>query len=116
MEEQGKYGVTCMVTPHVDKAKKFREIVTEMADLYERKNKDYGDSFGQTFKEYGAYASTMRLGDKLSRAKQLLKSGEAEVKTESVIDTLTDLACYAIMLRIELEGDKSEHTDESEKR
>jgi hypothetical protein len=85
------------------KVRAFRDIVTGMADLYAKKNKDYGDSFGQSFKEYGAYASTQRLHDKLNRIKQLLKSGDAAVKTESVIDTLTDLACYAIMLRIEIE-------------
>jgi hypothetical protein len=85
------------------KVRAFRDIVTGMADLYAKKNKDYGDSFGQSFKEYGAYASTQRLHDKLNRIKQLLKSGDTAVKTESVIDTLTDLACYAIMLRIEIE-------------
>jgi hypothetical protein len=81
----------------------FREKVTEMANLYEKKNKDYGDSFHETCKEYGLYAATMRLHDKLSRAKQLLKNGEQEIKTESVVDTLTDLACYAIMLCLEVE-------------
>jgi hypothetical protein len=89
------------------KVRAFRDIVTGMADLYAKKNKDYGDSFGQSFKEYGAYASTQRLHDKLNRIKQLLKSGDTAVKTESVIDTLTDLACYAIMLRIEIESVKS---------
>lgn len=86
-----------------EKTEMFRKIVDEMADLYAAKNSDYDDSFGKSFEEYGAYASTQRLNDKLNRVKQLLKTNDAKVKTESVVDTLTDLACYSIMLRIEIE-------------
>ena len=45
----------------------------------------------------------VRLDDKLHRFKQLIKQ-EAEVKDESITDTLMDLANYAIMAIIEIEN------------
>lgn len=37
----------------MSKIERFKEIVAEMATLYENKNKDYGDSFGKSIKEHG---------------------------------------------------------------
>lgn len=74
-----------------------------MATLYENKNKDYGDSFGKSIKEHGNIAGIVRMEDKFNRLKSLLNSNE-KPNYESVSDTLTDLANYAIMMRIELEG------------
>lgn len=74
----------------------FAKVVNNMLDTYKRKNHDYGDSFGKTFKEYGAKASTIRLEDKLARYKTLL-STKAEVTDENKIDTLYDLANYTVM-------------------
>lgn len=45
----------------------------------------------------------IRLEDKLRRYKQLIKQ-DAEVKDESIIDTLLDLANYSIMTIIEIEN------------
>ena len=84
-----------------DKVKRFREITDNMADLYERKNKDYGDSFGKLNNEFGEIAGLIRLSDKLNRLKTLVDS-EAEVD-ESKKDTLIDLANYAIMQLMWLE-------------
>jgi hypothetical protein len=87
----------------MDKAIKHQNICTKLNELYKRKNKDYGDSFGKSFKEYGPTMSAIRLEDKLNRFKALIKQ-DAEVKDESVIDTLMDLANYSIMTIIEMEG------------
>ena len=38
-----------------NKVDKFKEIVDEMLDLYQRKQSDYGDSVGKTFDEYKAH-------------------------------------------------------------
>ena len=94
--------------PHFDntKAKRFREITENMADLYERKNKDYGDSFGKLNNEFGEIAGLIRLSDKLNRLKMLVDS-TAEVN-ESKKDTLIDLANYAIMQLMWLEGEENE--------
>lgn len=76
-----------------------------LTELYETKNKAYGDSFRKTYEEYGPAMLCIRLDDKLSRAKQLLLKGEAP-NDESVIDTLLDLANYAIMGVMELQKGK----------
>lgn len=76
------------------------DICTQLTALYERKNHDYGDSFGKGFAEYGMTMPIIRLEDKLNRVKALLRS-PARVNDESVDDTLMDLANYAIMTLVE---------------
>ena len=79
-----------------------KNICDSLNDLYKKKNQDYGDSFEKSYKEYGLTMSLIRLEDKLNRLKSLNKNGNAQVKDESVQDTLMDLANYAIMTLIEL--------------
>jgi len=74
-------------------------------DLYEQKNAAYGNSFSKTYEEYGPTMLCIRLDDKLSRAKQLLLKG-AEENDETAIDTLLDLANYAIMGAMEIRDSK----------
>ena len=94
--------------PHFDntKVKRFREITENMADLYERKNKDYGDSFSNSLDEFGVIAGVVRLSDKMNRIKTLTKNGEQLVLDESIKDTLQDLANYSIMTLMWLEGEE----------
>lgn len=84
------------------KSDKFRSIVNEMADLYEKKNSNYGDSFGQLFEELGPTAGLVPLWNKLHRATSLIKGDKNNF--ESLEDTFKDLACYAIMNLIEMEA------------
>lgn len=87
----------------IDKIEQFKGITSEMSDLYERKNADYGDSFGKSFREYGEVMPCIRLEDKLNRLKSLtVREQSAQVNTESVEDTLMDIANYAVMSIIEL--------------
>ena len=79
-----------------------KNICDSLNDLYKKKNQDYGDSFEKSYKEYGLTMSLIRLEDKLNRLKSLNKNGNAQVKDESIQDTLMDLANYAIMTLIEL--------------
>lgn len=74
----------------------FSTIVYEMLELYSRKNRDYGDAFNKSLDEDGLLVSKIRLGDKMNRFSSLLKK-EATVSSESVRDTLVDLANYAAM-------------------
>lgn len=92
--------------PHFDntKVKRFREITESMADLYERKNKDYGDSFSNSLDEFGEIAGLIRLSDKLNRLKTLV--GKTAEVNESKKDTLIDLANYAIMQLMWFEGEE----------
>lgn len=87
----------------MDKVQKHGEICREINELYAKKNHDYGDSFGQTFKEEGFAMSRIRLSDKLNRFKTLSRGVKQEVNDESIRDTLIDLANYAIMTVLEME-------------
>ena len=87
----------------MDKVQKHGEICREINELYAKKNHDYGDSFGQTFKEEGFAMSRIRLSDKLNRFKTLYRGAKQEVNDESIRDTLIDLANYAIMTVLEME-------------
>ena len=77
----------------------FRKVVTEMADLYEKKNANYGNSFSQLFGKLGPVSALVPLWNKLDRVTNLIQGGKNDF--ESVEDTLKDLACYAVMSYIE---------------
>ena len=84
-----------------DESKEFRDIIEKMIQLHTAKNKDYGNAFSQSYAEFGAVMSAIRINDKLNRFKTLIKQNN-EVKTESIIDTLADLANYAVMTIMEI--------------
>lgn len=93
----------------------FRGITQEMNELHARKNADYGDSFGMSLDEDGLVASKVRIGDKFRRFGQLIKN-PAQVKEESLRDTLIDMAVYSIKTIIWMEQDRGfqkekEHDD-----
>ena len=87
------------------KVERFKEIANELADLYEKKNHNYGDSFGKLYNELGPVAGLVPLWNKLDRATNLIKGDTNHF--ESLEDTLRDLASYTIMNLIELERDKN---------
>lgn len=88
----------------MDKVQRFKEITSDMAETYERKNNDYSDSFGQSIREFGFVAGVVRISDKFNRLKSLLSGKEQKVNDESVQDTLLDMANYCIMLKMEMEN------------
>lgn len=79
-----------------DNVQSFMDITTDMAKTYAAKNHDYGNSFEQSCNKFGIIASVVRLGDKMNRIESLVIK-KAEVKDESIKDTLLDMANYAIM-------------------
>lgn len=79
----------------------FKQIANGLTELYERKNADYGNSFSKTFEEFGMTSTLVRLSDKLERLKTLSKK-EAQVKDESIQDTVMDIAVYAMLTLMEL--------------
>lgn len=85
------------------KIEQHKKICDELNALYTKKNADYGDSFHSTFIEEGMAMSRIRLGDKLSRFKNLTKGSTRKVSDESIRDTLLDLANYAIMTILEID-------------
>ena len=83
-----------------------RMICDEINELYAKKNHDYGDSFAQSFRGERMAMVRIRLGDKFNRLKALTRGGAQKVADESIRDTLIDLANYAIMTVLEMEGEK----------
>lgn len=79
----------------------FKEITTEMLNLYIKKNTDYGSSVSDTYKDFGLVSFLVRIQDKLNRLKTLSKQ-DSLVKDEKIEDTLIDLANYSILALIEL--------------
>lgn len=81
-----------------EEVERFAKIAQECIELYAKKNADYGNSFDVNMDKFGEIVGTIRIGDKYSRLEKLTKpNNEANVKDESIDDTLIDLACYAIM-------------------
>lgn len=75
----------------------FKKIINKLHDTYKKKNSDYGNSFDKTLDFWGLQAAGIRMSDKLQRFNNIVKNGSFKVKDESIIDTLEDLATYAIM-------------------
>lgn len=92
------------------KQQRFRQITDEMANLYEKKNADYGDSFGETYQRLGLCSAVSRILDKCNRICNIaVNKGGQQIKDESIQDNLIDLANYAIMTLIELEEEANEN-------
>lgn len=73
----------------------------EIKELLIAKNKMYGNSFFKTLNEYGNSLICVRIEDKLNRLKQIILKGKKDERTdERLIDTITDLAGYAILSKI----------------
>lgn len=75
----------------------FFKTCTAMCYLYAKKNHDYGNSFTKDIDEIGDAYGIGRLYDKMNRLITLIKV-KPQVKDESVLDTIQDLACYSVML------------------
>lgn len=98
--------------PNVDRYEIHKKLCIGLNDLYVRKNHDYGNTFGDGFKEYGLIMPVIRLEDKINRFKQLaLHPEKQQVKDESIVDTLRDLANYALMTITEMEINNHENKD-----
>lgn len=82
----------CLVANEDD----FEKITNSMHEIFIKKNHDYGNSFEQSLNKFGIIASVVRMGDKMNRIESLVNK-EAEVKDESILDTIMDLANYCVM-------------------
>jgi hypothetical protein len=71
----------------------FSETLALAKELYQAKNRDYGDSY----KSHGSAGVIVRLTDKICRARQIFEAGEQQVKSESLKDTLIDLGNYCLL-------------------
>ena len=74
-----------------------RQMALEIAQLVEKKNHDYDNSFDKTMDKYGDTAYFLRIEDKLNRLINLSKK-EAKVNDEKVEDTLKDIIGYTLLM------------------
>lgn len=93
---------------HQIRVNAFEDVTTELRNIYDAKNRDYGNSFSESFREEGMAMVRIRIGDKFNRLKNLTRGAQQRVKDESVRDTLLDLANYAIMTIMELDNQSTE--------
>lgn len=77
--------------------KSFQDITKSMNELYEKKNKDYGNSFEVSLNKYGIISALTRISDKFNRLENIILTNETKVKDEKLEDTLLDLASYSVM-------------------
>lgn len=87
----------------------YKKIVTDTRELCVAKNKDYGSSVQDTYERFGDASYLVRITDKYNRICSLLDK-EAEVKDESIDDTIRDMANYCFLWlasrRLKEKGDK----------
>jgi len=85
----------------------FNELLVKMSKLHADKDHDYSnkDHLANFYvsEEFGIPAfmgCLIRLSDKYSRIKSIIKKGESKVTSESLEDTLLDLATYSLLVII----------------
>jgi hypothetical protein len=76
-----------------DRINQMMKVQNEGMELFNRKNKDYGDAFAT----YGPIGVLLRIQDKLQRFISINKNGINLVNDESLRDTLIDLHNYSAM-------------------
>lgn len=84
----------------------FERVTEEMHATWKAKNADYGSSFDDGIDRFGLVSAAVRISDKANRFARLADGKSAQVKTESLRDTLMDLANYAVMTVMRLDQDK----------
>ena len=90
----------------MNKTYRLGQLTEQLIETYRAKNADYGDSFADSFREFGITSAVVRMNDKMNRIKSLSKGEDRQVKDESLSDSLMDLANYALMTVIELENEQ----------
>ena len=83
----------------------FRGVLDEMCSVFERKDADYGNSFGDSIREFGYVVAVARMNDKLSRLKKMVKGGDIKIPSETMRDNLLDIANYCVLTIMELDSD-----------
>lgn len=92
-----------------DKIKQHLSIAQALNETYAKKNADYGDSFGETYRKLGIISAITRISDKYNRLVSLCTKPQKEqqVKTETIQDTLLDMANYCIMTVMEMDNERA---------
>ena len=85
--------ITDKLTP-----KSMKDQYDHQCNVFCRKNHDYGNSFEKSLDTFGLVAGIVRMNDKFERLVSLNDpSKDAQIASESLVDTLEDLSNYAAM-------------------
>jgi hypothetical protein len=95
-------------------SQKFHDILKELGDLHDKKQKDYGretDPFSnvrasEAWGLVGWIGAMVRATDKLKRLQKVAAGGT--LANESVIDSFNDLAVYTVIARVLYEEEQAE--------
>jgi len=88
-----KFKVSLYIKIKMSRVEVLKEIQDVCRELFEKKNKDYGDAFAQ----FGTIGVLVRISDKISRAVNITQNGITLVDDEKLRDTLMDLHNYSAM-------------------
>lgn len=99
-----------------EEIKAFKAMTEKMYETFKNKRHDYGQSTTELFNEFGPITMYIKMYDKMSRFKNLMNNLNNYVEDESIIDTLLDLANYALITILEYQkiADRLEVTDEDQ--
>lgn len=75
-----------------------KELYDTLWNIFCKKNHDYGNSFELSLDKHGLVAGIVRMEDKMNRLSTLANGDkDAQIASESLVDTLMDLSNYAAM-------------------
>lgn len=90
-----------------------KKVYEDLWNTFCKKNHDYGNSFELSLDKHGLVAGVVRMEDKMNRLSTLVDSDtDAQIASESIVDTLMDLSNYAAMSACWLMGQDEETRDE----
>lgn len=102
-----------------DYGKAFNDVTGQMYRLTMAKNNDYGGETDawKNFREFGLKGIVVRMSDKWSRIKTALwEERTYKVLTETILDTLMDLAVYCVIAIIWIKYEEAKETKIEEKK
>jgi hypothetical protein len=90
--------------------KRFRRIIEVMYETTEAKNNDYAEDADAlaNFNEFGSTGILIRISDKFKRIKNCLWFKKTFRVKETIIDTMIDLAVYAVIMIIAYEYEQEQ--------
>lgn len=84
-------------------AESMQAAYNENYQTFLAKNADYGNSFEKSLNDFGYVAGIVRISDKYNRLYNLTQNKQNV--SESLIDTLNDMANYCMMLSVWMEDE-----------
>jgi hypothetical protein len=100
----------------------FYKLLERMAEVHSAKNHDYAGDENPLYNLHAvkrvdiepSVGAFVRMLDKWTRLEMFVKNGVLYVKDENIVDTLIDLANYALLMIILLKEEKDEKENQND--